>query len=278
VVPAWGAYAGHPLTEALASLRAQDVPARIIVVDNASDPPLGPIDGAELIRSDTRLTVGAARNLGLAAVTTPYVMFWDADDLMLPGTLRFLRDRLAAEPAAVLVAASILEGDPPVAHHWPRPWTYPLARFRRSFALAHCVWSMFPTTGSALIRADAARPLGFADADSGEDWVLGVSLALRGRVVLEERPGRVYRQHEGSLWDNPKRSPAQLVVHARAVRERVRSDPAAPAGFRALLPFLAVLQLSAVRLGRPLVKTMRAILPSRSSDPQRPNVRSGTDL
>jgi glycosyltransferase involved in cell wall biosynthesis len=265
VVPAWGAYAGDALTEALASLRAQEVPARVIVVDNASDPPLGPLEGAEVIRSATRLTVGAARNLGLEQVTTPYVVFWDADDLMLPGTLHFLRERIAADPDVVLVAASILEGDPPVRHHWPRPWTYPFARFRRSFALAHCVWSLFPTTGSTIIRSEAARA-GFGDADSGEDWVLGVSLALRGRVVLDERPGRLYRLHAGSLWDDPKRSTSQLTLHARAVRERVRTDPAAPAWLRAALPVLALLQLAAVRAGRPLVKTMRATLPSRSSD------------
>jgi hypothetical protein len=80
VVPAWGEYAGAPLAQALESLRAQDVAARIIVVDNASEPPLEARGGIELIRSDTRLTVGAARNLGLASVHSRYVVFWDADD------------------------------------------------------------------------------------------------------------------------------------------------------------------------------------------------------
>src|SRR4051812_16626198 len=116
VVPAWGEYAGEPLTEALASLHTQDVPARIVVVDNASEPALAELDGVEVIRSPERLTVGAARNLGLQSVNTPYVLFWDADDLMLPGTLRFLQERIPSEPEAVVVAASIVEGDPPVPH------------------------------------------------------------------------------------------------------------------------------------------------------------------
>jgi glycosyltransferase involved in cell wall biosynthesis len=265
VVPAWGEYAGQPLAEALESLRAQDLAARIVVVDNASDPPLHDLDGVDVIRAPERLTVGAARNLGLAAVASPYVLFWDADDLMLPGTLRFLRDRMAAEPDAVLVAAAILEGDPPVPHRWPRRWSYPLARWRRPFALAHCVWSLFPSTGSALVRTEAARAMGFADANSGEDWVLGVSLAFRGHVILESRPGRIYRRHAGSLWET-QRSGAQLVKHARVVRERIRLDPAAPKSARILLPAVAMLQLAAVRLVRPVVETVRASRPSRGSD------------
>ena len=265
VIPVWGEYAGTPLTEALESLHAQDAPARIVVVDNASDPPLAEPPGTELIRSPERVSVGAARNLGLAAVETPYVLFWDADDLMLPGTLGFLTARISAEPDAVLVAASILEGDPPAPHRWPRRWTYPLTRWRRSFALAHCVWSLFPATGSAIMRTDAARESGFGDANSGEDWVLGVSLAFRGRVVLEARPGRIYRREVGSLWE-ARRSPAQLVRHARAVRERIRRDPKTPAWARFLLPIVAFLQLAAVWVVRPLVQTVRAIRPSTSSD------------
>jgi glycosyltransferase involved in cell wall biosynthesis len=266
VVPAWGDYAGRPLAEALESLRAQDLPARIIVVDNASEPPLPELDGATVLRSPTRLTVGAARNLGLATVTTPYVLFWDADDLMLPGTLRFLHDRIAAEPDAVLVAASILEGDPPVPHRWPRRWTYPLARARRLFAVGHCVWSLFPATGSALMRTSAASAMGFGDANSGEDWVLGVSLAFRGRVILETRPGRLYRRHEGSLWATQRAAP-QLIVHARAVRRRIRSDPAIPVWVRLLLPLIAFLQGFAVRVVRPLAETGRATRPTSGSGP-----------
>lgn len=265
VVPVWGDYAGRPLTEALASLHGQDLASRIVVVDNASEPAVEPKPGVEVVRSPSRLTVGAARNLGLEQVTTPYVVFWDADDLMLPGTLRFLRDRLAGDPDAILVAAAIVEdGEPPRSHRWPRRWTYPLTRWRSAFAFGHCVWSLFPTTGSTIIRATPARESGFADANSGEDWVLGVSLAFRGRIVLDPRPGRIYRRHAQSLWET-QRSARQLVRHARAVRERLRADPAVPAWARSLLPAVALFQLIAVFFGRPLAETVRAIRPSRRS-------------
>jgi glycosyltransferase involved in cell wall biosynthesis len=264
VVPVWGDYAGDGLREALESLTRQDLVARIIVVDNASEPPIGELPGAEVLRSETRLTVGAARNLGLAQVTSPYVLFWDADDLMLPGTLRFLHERIAQTPEAVLVAASILEGDPPAPHRWPRRWTYRLTRFRNAWALGDCVWSLFPTTGCALMRTDAARASGYGDANSGEDWVLGVSLAFRGRVLLEPRPGRLYRRHPASLWET-QRSSRQLVRHARAVRRRIRQDPAVPRWARLAVPLVTVLQLTAALVLHPVADLVRAIRPSPGS-------------
>jgi glycosyltransferase involved in cell wall biosynthesis len=265
VVPAWGDYAGPPLVEALASLRDQDTPARILVVDNASEPPLAGLgDDVAIVRSETRLTVGAARNLGLERVRSRFVLFWDADDLMLPGTLRHLRDRLIADPDAVLAAASILEGDPPRPHRWPRPWTFPLTRYRRLFALSDCVWSLFPTTGSALMLSEAARAHGFGDANSGEDWMLGVSIAFRGRVLLDPRPGRLYRQHSGSLWAT-QRSRSQLLRHARAVRARVRADEAVPSWAATLLPAIASIQILAVCVAHPLAETVRVIRRGRRS-------------
>jgi glycosyltransferase involved in cell wall biosynthesis len=266
VVPVWGDYVGPALTEALDSLRAQDLPARIMVVDNACDPPLEPMDAIDVVRSDHRLTVGAARNLGLESVTTPYVVFWDADDVMLPGTLGVLRRVLAADPDAVLVAAAIYEGDPPVPHRWPRRWSSKLARWPRLFALADAMWSLFPTTGSSMIRAAAARQSGFADANSGEDWVLGVSLALRGRILFTDHPGRLYRRHTVGLWEG-QRSPAQLAKNARAVRERLRADPETPRWLRLFTPLIATFQLLASHLVQPLLRTMRATRPIRRSAP-----------
>ena len=259
VVPVWGVYAGAPLSEALASLRAQDVPARIVVVDNASEPALAPVPGAATVRSPARLSVGAARNLGLRHVDTPLVVFWDADDLMLPGTLRRLADRIAREPAAVAVAAAIVEGDPPVAHRWPRPWVAGLARRRRAFALAHAVWSLFPTTGATIMRTGAVRSAGgYGDANSGEDWVLGVSLAFRGALVLDPVPGRLYRRHPSSLWAR-RRSIGHLVAHAAAVRARIREDVAIPARVERLLPLIAAGQLLAAIALHPAARAARAL-------------------
>lgn len=257
VVPVWGAYAGRPLTEALESLRSQDIPVRIVVVDNASEPGVPELPGLELVRSPSRLSVGAARNLGLRHVHTPYVIFWDADDLMLPGTVRRLRDAIGADADLLAVAAGILEGEPPVRHRWPRRWARPLARRRRAFALAHAVWSLFPATGATIMRATSVRDAGgYADADSGEDWVLGVSLAFRGRLALDPRPGRLYRRHPSSLWEG-RRSTPHLLRHAAAVRERIRRDAAVPRSVRLLLPVIAALQWGAILVLKPVATVLR---------------------
>lgn len=221
----------------------------MLVVDNASDPPVGELAGADVERSSTRLSVGAARNLGLERVTTPFVLFWDADDLMCPGILAVLEDRLTADPAAIGAAAGILEDQPRVPHRWPRRWARRLASKPMPFALVNSVWSVYPTTGATLLRADAVRAAGgFGDASSGEDWSLGVSLAFRGRLLFEETPGRIYRRHAGSLWEK-QGGRADLVRNAAAVRARLRADPAAPAALR---PVLGVLQRVAIDGLRPL--------------------------
>jgi Glycosyl transferase family 2 len=260
IVPAWGAYAGSPLREAIATLLEQDVPARIIIVENASVEPLPEFEGVEVVRAPRRLTVGAARNLGLERVTTPYVLFWDADDLMLPGTLRFLRERIRSDPRLVAVAAAIVQDEPRVRHRWPPSWSARLARHPRFFALCHAIWGLFPTTGATIIRTAAVRDSkGYADANSGEDWVLGVSLAFRGWIELHERPGRVYRRLGESLWER-RRSRRHLLAHAAAVRRRIFEDPGVPSWLRPAIPLLAVLQAIVVLGLAPLARAVRGAL------------------
>ena len=259
VIPVWGPYAGAPLREALESVRSQDVPARVMIVDNASGG-LADVPGAdEIVRSPERLTVGAARNLGLERVDTPYVLFWDADDLMLPGTLRLLRSRIAADPGLLAVAASILEGDPAIPHRWPRRWVAPLTTRPRVFALCHSVWGLYPTTGSTMMRTAAVRDAaGFGDGEAGEDWVLGVSLAYRGRIALDPAPGRLYRQHAGSLW-RQHNSVSHILGRTAAVRARIRHDPGIPAWAKLLLPAVWLGQVAAVLVARPAARARRAV-------------------
>jgi glycosyltransferase involved in cell wall biosynthesis len=260
VIPAWGAYAGAPLQEALASVREQDTPARIIVVDNASDEPLGSVGDAQLVRAPERLTVGAARNLGLEQVTTPYVLFWDADDVMLPGALGFLRERIRADPQVVAVAGGVVDGDSQLRHRWPPRWSARLAGRPRLFAAGHAVWSLFPSTGATIMRTEAVRDAGgyATDIEAAGDWVLGASLAFRGRVELHEHPARVYRRLGGSLWQE-NRTPARQLAHAAAVRERLRADPATPGWARASTLALKVLHPTVLLIVAPIARRVRAV-------------------
>lgn len=246
MIPVWGGYTER-LPAAMSSLRAQDQPFRIIVVDNASDTPLPALgEAVRVIRAPGRLSLGAARNLGLAEVDTTFVIFWDADDVMMPGALERLEAAIQAEPGLVLCGMAIRESPSGARHRWPRQWLGRLVRFPRLLALLHCVWSQFPTTGAAIMRSDAARAGGgFPDADSGEDWCLGASIAFRGRIGWSEEFGREYHLYPQSVWARHMTTAHQR-EHARAVRRRVREDRGVPGWARSLLPLICLGQYAAL--------------------------------
>jgi glycosyltransferase involved in cell wall biosynthesis len=227
VIPVWDAYVSW-LPRAVASLGEQGVAVRVVVVDNASRTPVPAVAGTTRVRLRRRRSVGAARNAGLAAVSEPLVCFLDADDELLPGTLLRLRDRLAAEPSCVVVAPASVAWEEqtgaPVAWGWPRPLAYRLCRHRRLFALLTALRNAYPTIG-VLIRSDALRAAGgFADADHEEDWLPGIALAARGRVVLDARPGLRYRVSERSLYGAGV-DLATVRANRRALRRALRRDP-----------------------------------------------------
>src|SRR5581483_9689209 len=191
---------------------------------------------------------GAARNLGLAAVDSEFSVFWDADDVMLPGTLAFLRQRMAENPRHVAWGLSIVEAETGQRHRWPRRWASRLHRLPRLFALLNSIWGMYPTTGTTLMRTAAVRAAGgFSDADSGDDWALSAALLFRGRVGWDERPGRLYRSAPDSIWARHS-SPRHLIAHAALVRQRLRVDRAVPRWARVLTPLIGAAQLLAVIL------------------------------
>src|SRR5436305_13789119 len=100
VIPVWDRYVERFLPEALDSLLAKDPRPPLVVVANHSRVPVAAPDGVRVVRAPARLTVGGARNLGLAAVETPFVVFWDADDVMPPATLSTVRARFEERPGA----------------------------------------------------------------------------------------------------------------------------------------------------------------------------------
>src|SRR5947207_2168478 len=128
----------------------------------------------------------------------------------------------------------------------------------RLFALLDCVWSLYPTTGATIMRTDQVRAAGgYGDVESGEDWCLGVSLAFRGRVGWSERPGRVYRLDDESVWARHMAVRHQL-RHAGTVRDRIRPDPGIPGWAKSALPVIALGQYTAV-LGHVGVSAARGV-------------------
>lgn len=246
VLPVWDAYVAERLPEALQSIEQQGRSATVVVVDNASSVEVPDFPGVAVIRASSRLPLGSARNLGLEQVETPYVIFWDADDVMLPGTLAFLEDAIAGDHTLAAFGAAILEASSGKRHRWPRRWVAALMRARRLFSLLHCVWSLYPTTGATIINTELARAAGgFSDTDSGDDWCFGTSLAFRGRIGWSERPGRVYPRRPGSIWARHS-TVGFLFRHTQIVRARIRDDGGIPHWVKRLLPLIALAQWTAI--------------------------------
>jgi glycosyltransferase involved in cell wall biosynthesis len=257
VIPVWGAYAGPYLDDALESVCAQDVPARVVLIDNASETPVDGRGLAEVVRMPTRLTIGEARNVGLAAVDTAFVVFWDADDVMPPDTLGVLLAAALNDPGAVVISGVIVEAASGRRHHWPRNAMTRLAGLPALFAMAHCVSSLFPTIG-VLIRMDTAVGTpGFPNRDAGDDWIFGVSLAFRGRVSFVNECTRLYRSHDQSVSFAWRYS--HIVANAHGVRDRVRDDPGVPRWAKTLLPVIALLEWVVIFGLRPVARIMRRV-------------------
>jgi glycosyltransferase involved in cell wall biosynthesis len=259
VIPVWDEYVQF-LPEAVESARADSPEVSVLVVDNASASEVPSIDGVTVVRSPERLSIGAARNLGIARVETEYLVVLDADDMLLPGALDGLRAELDQDAGVSACVRSIIEGDTGRRHRTPRPFVPALARWRRTFAFLEAGWSLFPTQGCTMLRTAQVRDAGgYADSSWGEDWVLAVSLAFRGRVRIDETPALYYRATAQSLWRSGPVPASKLAASARLVRERLRQDPAVPRWARAMLPLAAGLQLSVIYVLRPLYVAARRI-------------------
>ena len=260
VIPVWGPRYVESLPRAIASVRAQDVDAELVVVDNASDPPTPPVPDGRVVRAPRRLSAGGARNLGIAAVTTDYVVLLDADDELADGALAAMLEGLAADPELAVYSMSLLEAETGARHRTPRRFVGGLTRAPRLFALLTAMWSLYPIQGNAVLRTRWVREAGgYPDCSGGEDWVLATSQAFRGRVAIDPRPALVYHAAAESLWRR-SRSTRDLLAAAARVRERMRGDPAVSAAARAALPLVASVQLVLILGVRPLYRGLRGLL------------------
>jgi glycosyltransferase involved in cell wall biosynthesis len=258
VIPVWDSYAGDGLLAAIASVRAQATPAEVVVVDNASRVPLPVIgNSVKVVTLERRRFTGAARNASLERLQTPYVVFLDADDTLLPDALTLLVDGLDADQRRSAYAVSIIDGVTGKRHRSPRRLARVLSTLPPLFAFANSIWSLLPTQGATIMRvADVGACGGYGDSDRGEDWVLATSLAFRGRVGFDHRPGLCYRRRE----DSPGAAAVSgdvLLANARRVRARIQDDAAVPGWARSVLPLIAVAQWAAARIAYPVYRGLR---------------------
>jgi glycosyltransferase involved in cell wall biosynthesis len=256
VIPAWGPHVAY-VPRALESLVSQAGPElEIIVVDNVSEPPVSGLpDFVRVIRPPERLAIGAVRNFGLRSAGAPYVMFWDADDVLLPGALGRMWSVLEADPGLVAATMDSVrwtpETGPGEPWPWPRAAMYRLCRRRWLFAVIAQVLNPFTTTGPAVMRTSVVRDAGGFPEDIAffEDWALSGSLAVRGRIAMLRETARLYRVHDDSLSLGHLDHPDQGQWLA-GMRRRTWRDPRVPLWLKALLPGIRVAHLARERRRR----------------------------
>lgn len=120
--------------ECLAGILRQTVrPARLIIFDDASNPPASSVEavrlsGAEVIRLETNIGLGASRNMVLEHCKTPLLASLDSDVVAEPTWLERLLATLNANPGAAGVAGRLDElrqdtlGDRWRAVHMKQHW------------------------------------------------------------------------------------------------------------------------------------------------------------
>lgn len=183
----------------LDSLAAQTLaPDKVILVDNNSTDATRQVleqwaagrRNVEVIGCATP-GAAAARNAGLALVRTPYVMFFDSDDIMPPRHLEQIAAALEAEgrPELGVFGAEIVNLD---GSRSPKP-------FRRGDLMAnHIFHALLATQRYAVSTELIRRAGGWNDSLGGwDDLELGVRLlAQRPRTVhiALERPVEIHAQ------------------------------------------------------------------------------------
>jgi len=238
---------GATLEEAVTSVLEQDVAAEIIVVDDGSTDPAthAALDrvaaaGVQVLRQDNR-GPGPARMAGIRATHAEYALPLAADDRLMPGALRRLRDELQRNPGAVAAWGSarhfgsldFVQRSLPTLDPWQ-------LSYRNHLPL------------SALYRRDAVVRAGGWQLEGGyEDWDLWLTLAEAGfegvgipavtgayRVQPGRRIARSSSRHDERCERLRERHPRLY-----AERRRHRRASPAPRMLKLALPAIDVLPL-----------------------------------
>jgi len=184
IVPAWGRYLRF-LEMLLPRLREEWPESRIIVV---SDYSLRALPNREndvdyqIVERQT--STGQVRNFGLAEVRTPWVMFFDADDLPVEGSGQVLR---ANCEGVICCSGTVTAWNPNSLVRvtmGPRQRAIRLQARPHFLAIASVVRNQFPVVGSIIQTAAVRSAGGFANDNYCEDWSLGTALAFRGSIRL----------------------------------------------------------------------------------------------
>lgn len=213
-----GAYLGH----AIESVRRQDLagPVHCIVVDDGSSDNTSEVARSvdiELIRQSNR-GVSEARNAGLRAARTEFVLFLDADDELLADAVARGVHAFRAQPDAAVVAGRAESMD---SAGQPLPAVHAdidTSKLYEEWLSRNFVW----TPGAALFRREALDATGGFPPGLGPaaDYAVYLRFARAGRAVVIPDVLVRYRQHDSSMSRDPGLMlRATLEVLAREYRD-----------------------------------------------------------
>jgi glycosyltransferase involved in cell wall biosynthesis len=211
------------LPDAIRSALAQThPPIECIVVDDGSTDETSEVAaafGTRVIRQANR-GVSQARNTGLMAARGEFIVFLDADDVLLPDAFARGADALGArrDLAAVVTRCEAMteDGTPiEVVHHVIDPDS-----LYREWLSKNFVW----TPGAAIFRRAALVDLGGFCTEYGPaaDLALYLRLARDGLIGLVPGYSVRYRQHPSSMSRNPA---VMLRATQLALRRERRAAP-----------------------------------------------------
>jgi glycosyltransferase involved in cell wall biosynthesis len=260
---------GPLVADAVHSIQESE-PVEIVVIDDASreDATHRTLDrieeeGIRVIRLENNGGVAAARMVGLAETTAPLVVPLDGDDLVEPGVLSDMADRLDATPGAVACVGDLLEfGDSEVLRAVPER----LDPYRVAYT------NEYPIT--AVFRRECLEEVdGWRRPQTGqqgyEDWGLWMDIAERGWLIAHLGPRRITyrrrlhgrrlnhqaREHHREIYRTLRESHPRLFTQLREHRRQSDLSPVRKLlypvvyGERARVPFEDLLKPIADRFG-----------------------------
>lgn len=198
VIPAHRAEA--TIERTIRALRADSTaaPDRVVVVASPDDATASIAErlGAEVLRTPSRLSAGAARNSGrLAAPEADLLLFVDADCALAPGALRVLRAGISERGLDAAGASVIAEPNRGVA------WVRHLLEFKDAEPGCDPPWPSMTPSATLLCRASAFDAVGgFPDMWPGEDLVFCARMLRSGfRVRRLDGAVTVHRHPPGVI-------------------------------------------------------------------------------
>ena len=235
---------GHLLDRCLDSIFSQEVPCRVVVVDNASgDDSLAVLarrsDPIEVIDNQENVGFAAASNQALARCGEPLVFFLNPDTELYPGCLRAICSYMEHNPAVGLAGCAVYNPDgtrhETVRHRYPGH-SYSQGRFSR--LPGEIAWLL----GAALVgRREALAATGGFDTDYflyAEDIDLCLRMRQAGYPLgLIEEAGVMHLEGQSEL-----KAPIKEMLERKIRAELLFYEKHYPAAIRARIRRVRLLE------------------------------------